>query len=151
MTDASERYPTETLDDDIDDGTMPSSLDELTQAVVGHRIVSVEHSGPSPGRWYETGSVTIITLDDGQRVLLVDGRDCCACTEVESFLLHPELVDHVVMGVGTTEEYSKWHIYADYGDILELTVGWSCGNPFYYGYGFDIIVESIEDERTDNE
>ena len=44
------------------------------------------------------------------------------------------------MGVGTTGEYTRWHIYADLGDVLELTVGWSCGNPFYYGYGFYIDV-----------
>jgi hypothetical protein len=26
---------------------------------------------------------------------------------------------------------------------MQLKVGWSCGNPFYYGYGFDIQVEDI--------
>lgn len=26
------------------------------------------------------------------------------------------------------------------GDVMELEVGWSCGNPFYYGYGFSINV-----------
>ena len=82
----------------------------------------------------------IITLDDGTEVRLKNTDDCCAYTELEAFLLHPEKVDHIIMGVGTTEEYSRWHIYADHGDILELTVGWSCGNPFYYGYGFDIDV-----------
>lgn len=37
--------------------------------------------------------------------------------------------------------FTKWHIYADMGDVMELDVEWSCGNPFYYGYGFDIVVE----------
>jgi hypothetical protein len=54
--------------------------------------------------------------------------------------LHPERVDHIITGVGTTGGYTTWHIYADMGDVLELSVGWSSGNPFYYGYGFDISV-----------
>jgi hypothetical protein len=72
---------------------------------------------------------------------LVGNGDCCAYTELESFLLHPELVDHIITGVGTTDGYNTWHIYADIGDVLELSVGWSSGNPFYYGYGFDIQVK----------
>jgi hypothetical protein len=51
------------------------------------------------------------------------------------------MVEHAILGVGTTEGYTKWHIYADFGDVMQLDVGWSCGNPFYYGYGFDIAVE----------
>jgi len=47
------------------------------------------------------------------------------------------------MGVGTTAQYQTWHIYADWGDVLKLEVGWSCGNPFYYGYGFDIDVVEV--------
>ncbi len=47
------------------------------------------------------------------------------------------------MGVGTTNGYSTWHIYADWGDILELSVGWYAGNTGYYGYGFDINVVDI--------
>jgi hypothetical protein len=70
----------------------------------------------------------------------VGSGDCCAYTELESFLLNPELVDHVITGVGTTDGYQTWHVYADMGDVLKLDVGWSCGNPFYYGYGFTIRV-----------
>ena len=73
-------------------------------------------------------------------MFLADTNDCCAYTELESFLLHPDKVDHIITGIGTTEGASKWHIYADAGDVLELSVGWSCGNPFYYGYGFEIDV-----------
>lgn len=29
---------------------------------------------------------------------------------------------------------------------MELEVGWSCGNPFYYAYGFDIQVAPLEGE-----
>lgn len=124
-------YPVEELDEQEDNGTMPDSVAELENAVVGHRIVSVESSGSGTG----------ITLDNGTRVELVDTSDCCAYTELESFLLHADKVDHIITGVGTTNGYTTWHIYADMGDVLELTVGWSSGNPFYYGYGFDIRVK----------
>lgn len=136
----SDRYPPETLGKNEDDGTMPESLEELRKEVVGHRIVSVE-KGEVPTWYRATTTGTIITLDDGRRVRMVGGSDCCAFTEVEAFLLHPELVDHMIVGVGTTDSYTTWHIYADLGDVLELTVGWSCGNPFYYVYGFSITVE----------
>lgn len=130
------RYPEETLGEWDDDGTMPANVIELEQAVVGHRIVHVNHAS-------DYRSNTIITLDNGTRVKLSGNDDCCAYTDLEGFLLHPESVDHIITGVGTTEGYTTWHIYADAGDVLELTVGWSCGNPFYYGYGFTITVEEI--------
>lgn len=128
-------YPKEELDQmNDDDGTMPENVKTLEEAVVGHRIVAVE----------QTAFKATITLDNGKQVQLKDTSDCCAYTELQKFLLHPDMVDHIIMGVGTTEQYQTWHIYADLGDILELTVGWSCGNPFYYGYGFDINVVEVE-------
>lgn len=135
-----ERYPEEVLDSEWeDDGTMPESRDALAEAVVGHRIVRVEEEEVET--WWGGKTVaTVITLDNGKRVVLRDTDDCCAYTAVDDFLLNPELVDHVIMGVGTTDGYNTWHIYADMGDVLQLQVGWSCGNPFYYGYGFDIEV-----------
>lgn len=123
-----DRYPTEVLDVDSDDGTMSNSVADLADAVIGHRIAGIEQN-------------QVLVLDDGTRVRLIGESDCCAYTELESFLLHPEMVDHVITGVGTTDGYTTWHIYADMGDVLELTVAWSCGNPFYYGYGFTIQVE----------
>lgn len=139
MTD-NERYPKETVSEDYDDGTMQANVDELAQAVVGHKIVSVEQ-GPSqePPRWGRTDA-TILTLDDGTKVELFDTNDCCAFTGLESFLLHADKIDHLILGVGTTDEFNTWHIFADFGDVMEMKVGWSCGNPFYYGYGFDINV-----------
>lgn len=139
MTDT--RYPVETLDAYDDDGTMPGNVATLAQAVVGHRIVKVENNQRVPdstSSWRSTG--TAITLDNGKRVFLVDTDDCCAYTALEDFLLHVERIDHIITGVGTTDGYTNWHIYADMGDVLELKVGWSSGNPFYYGYGFDISV-----------
>jgi hypothetical protein len=138
------RYPVEVLDsENEDDGTMPENVGQLEEAVVGHRIVSVEHLPKRDERYWDHDGLTI-TLDNGKQVRLRGSDNCCAYTDLEAFLLHPEKVDHIILGVGTTDRYTTWHIYADWGDVLELTVGWSCGNPFYYGYGFSITVEDIK-------
>jgi hypothetical protein len=133
------RYPVEVLDEYDDDGTMPGNVDTLAAAVVGRRIVSATKA-TVPGRWYGEEEVTLLTLDDGKQVILADSSDCCAYTEMREFFLDPSKVDHMILGVGTTDGYTTWHIYADLGDVMQLKVGWSCGNPFYYGYGFDIRV-----------
>lgn len=156
-----DRYPIEDLAADKDkwgyllyedDGTMPANVACLTENVVGRRIVASERRrlteyelrqivhGNQWGGWNFRGEVLTITLDDGDTVVVGDTSDCCAFTSLDKFLLHPERVDHMILGVGTTGKYTKWHIYADWGDVLELDVSWSCGNPFYYGYGFDITV-----------
>lgn len=136
------RYPVETLDTLDDDGTMPENVATLTDAVVGRRITRVVRDVKLPNlkTYLSRSHGTVISLDDGSQVVLMDTDDCCAYTELEAFLLHPELVDHIITGVGTTDGYERWHIYADMGDVLELVVGWSSGNPFYYGYGFEIVV-----------
>lgn len=140
-----QRYPVEVLDEDYDDGRMPENVAELASHVVGRKIIKAERSASgSRSSWYREDRL-VLTLDNGKKVLLHETDDCCAYTQLESFLLHPELVDHMIMGVGTTDGYQTWHIYADAGDVLELSVGWSCGNPFYYGYGFYITVEEDKD------
>lgn len=140
-------YEPETLGEDEDDGTMVASLEALSDAVVGHHIVSVEKID-APGK-YGTFAATVITLDNGRQVQMVGRHDCCAYTELEAFLLHPERVDHMILGVGTTDGYTTWHIFADAGDVMELTVGWSCGNPFYYTYGFTIrVVDPVPDDES---
>lgn len=139
---SADRYPVESLGVDEDCGVMPDNVAALSNAVVGHRIVSAVQQDVK-GRWRAIEQGLVLTLDNGKRVVLMDTDDCCAYTELEAFLLHPEAVDHVILGVGTTDKYTTWHIFADMGDVLELTVGWSCGNPFYYGYGFDITVEDV--------
>lgn len=138
------QYTPEVLDEDDDDGTMPENVAELAEKVVGHRIVAAEKKTISTGRYWRSSEGLVLTLDDGTQVALRDTDDCCAYTSLEAFLLHPDKVDHIITGVGTTEGYTKWHIYADMGDVMELEVGWSPGNPFYYGYGFDIEVLPIE-------
>jgi hypothetical protein len=135
-------YEVETLDEYDDDGTMPQNVETLSEAVVGHRIVSVEKDVqiPEGTESYHATSGTALTLDTGKRVFLVDTSDCCAFTELDAFLMYPERVDHMITGVATTGGFTRWHIYADMGDVLELSVSWSCGNPFYYAYGFEILV-----------
>ena len=137
MTD---RYPPETSDDDLND-VLPGVVGELADAVIGHRIVQAERV-PTDRRWTTSLEDLVITLDNGTRVRVVNSDDCCAFTELRSFWLHPEHVNHVILGVGTTGEYATWHIYADLGDILALDVAWSAGNG-YYGYGFHIQIEEI--------
>lgn len=148
MIHANNPYPVETLGPDDDDGTMVENVESLAESVIGRRIVSVEKGIDLPATdrhmYWARQTGTAITLDDGKRVFLVDTDDCCAYTDLESFLLHPERVDHIITGVGTTDGYTRWHIYADMGDVLELEVGWSSGNPFYYGYGFEILVQDAE-------
>ena len=137
MTD--DRYPTEELDEDSDCGVMPDNVHDLATEVVGRRIMSATKE-EVPGKWWGTTTALVLTLDNGKRVALADTDDCCAFTALDSFFLDPGSVDHVILGVGTTGKYATWHIYADFGDIMRMEVGWSCGNPFYYGYGFDITV-----------
>lgn len=134
-----EFIPTEELDEDDDDGTMVNNVATLAENVVGHRIVEV---GPVARKsWYGEYEALGITLDNGVSVILSGGSDCCAYTELESFIFNADKIDHVITGVSTEDGYTKWHIFADAGDVLELSVGWSCGNPFWYGYGFEIEVE----------
>lgn len=139
-------YQPETLGEDDDDGTMLGNVAALTEAVVGHRIVSVERDVPiSEAKAWRSTTGTALTLDNGKRVFLADTDDCCAHTELEAFLLHADRIDHLITGVGTTNGFTHWHVFADMGDVLELTVNWSCGNPFYYSYGFDITVVEAAD------
>lgn len=117
---------------DGDYNQLVSNINQLDELLIGHKIVSVVAD--------ESGFGLRITLDNAVAVLMDATSACCAYTEVEAFLLHPELVDHMITGVTTTNDGTTWHVYADLGDILELTVGWSEGSG-YYGYGFDIQVK----------
>lgn len=138
------KYPVEELGSDEDDGSITGNVEALVDAIVGHRIVKVEMDVEIPEEhrsWsYGPTTGTAITLDNGRRVFLGNTDDCCAYTYLDKFLLHADKIDHIVTGIGTTGRYSKWHIFADLGDVLELDVQWSPGNPFYYGYGFNVLV-----------
>lgn len=132
-------YPPEELGEDEDDGTMVNNKAEFEKAVIGHRIIDARNEVVQ-GEWSSVEAL-VITLDNGKRVILRDTDDCCAMTQVEKFVLNADKIEHAITGVGTTDGYTKWHIFADHGDIMQIEVGWSAGNPFYYGYGFDIAVE----------
>jgi len=144
-----------TTDDVEDDGTMPENVAALAQAVVGHRIVRVDRNVSDPpsggvgGAWYTTRVQTglRLTLDDGRAVYVSDSSDCCAYTELEDVIEHLPAIDHIITAVKADDDYNTWHILADLGEVMELKVGWSPGNPFYYGYGFSITVAPAEVTR----
>jgi hypothetical protein len=156
---AEERYPKEDLtqlppgasrwSEPDDNGTMSENVETLEKAIVGHKIVKVEENAriPREQRYWGSYQGLELTLDDGRKVYLADTSDCCAYTGLEGVIKHLDQIDHVIMGVGTTGGFTKWHIYADLGDVLELDVSWSAGNPFYYGYGFDILVVEPEAKK----
>lgn len=128
-----------------DDGTMPENVAKLEEAIVGRRIVSVERTTELPPRlatsWIRMGAALRLTLDDGRSVYLGDTSDCCAYTELCELVEHLPTVEHVITSVRASEDFTHWYIVADMGDVLELQVDWSPGNPFYYAYGFEIVVE----------
>lgn len=157
-----ERYPKEDLtklppgasrwSEPADDGTMSENVKTLEEQIVGRRIVEIEERAQVPRTedyYYRPHSGLKLTLDNGKVVYLCDTDDCCAYTALNGLVKHLDKIDHVITGVGTTDGFTKWHIYADLGDVLELEVGWSAGNPFYYGYGFDIKVIEPEKEAID--
>lgn len=125
------------IDEDYETGVMQGSVDELSAAVVGERIVSIDR----PDTYTRGGNKeTILTLSSGKRVRVVDTDDCCAFTEVESFKLLEE-GEHIVTRVEAEEGFTRWFIYADSIPVVEMGVEWSPGNPYYYGFGFSITVE----------
>ena len=129
----SERYPAEQFGLDDDDGTIAENVAELTEAVVGRRIVRIEEQADIPegqgSRYWGRSTGLLLELDNGRRVYLSDTDDCCAFTELEGVIKHLDQIDHVITGVGTTDGAERWHIFADAGDVLELQVAWSPGNP----------------------
>ncbi len=134
-----------------DDGTMPHNVETLAEKIVGHKVVEVRKDMTVEGTyaWRNTG--TGLVLDNGHIVVLVDTDDCCAYTELQEVIEHLPSADHVITNVTPEADYYTWHIFADLGEVLELKVGWSSGNPFYYGYGFDIyVVDANGKEITEN-
>ena len=131
------------LTEDDNDGTMPENVAALSEAVVGHRVMAVERNAVVPRTstsYWGSENALRLTLDNGANVYLADTSDCCAYTELKDVIEHLPTMDHIVTSVRASDDYETWHIIADLGDVLELSVGWSPGNPFYYGYGFDISV-----------
>lgn len=137
--------------DEDDDGTMPNNVQTLADAIVGHKIVSVEQNVKLPDKifnWRHSQG-TAITLDNGKKVFLIDSADCCAYTQLNKFLLNADKIDHIITSVTSTDDYTKWYVLANMEEVLELDVSWSCGNPFYYSYGFEIKVYEPEQLETE--
>lgn len=140
MTTEISRYPEEILGEDEDNGTMVDSLKNLREAIIGHKIVAVRRGSLKTANYWDIRDGTALLLDTGQIVWMDEEGDCCAYTSVNKIIERLPSIEHAITGVGTTNGYQTWHIYADLGDVMELDVSWSCGNPFYYGYGFNITV-----------
>lgn len=135
-----------------DDGTMTRSAEELQKALVGKKIISVEkrkftdaekavikeQKNGYLNNYLYGREMTILTLSDQTIAMLREIDDCCAYTSLDAFKLLD--TDHVITGVGTTDEFNTWFIYAEDSVVATADVSWSCGNPFYYGYGFEIKV-----------
>jgi hypothetical protein len=121
-----------------DNGTMSANVTRFAHAIIGHKIVSAAKESREDRYGFQC--VFVVTLDSGRQVILADTEDCCAYTALESFLLNSKHIDHVITRVVTDHHFSTWRVLADYADVLKMQVGWSCGNPFYYTYGFDIKV-----------
>lgn len=137
-------YVDPSVSEEYDDGTMPQSVANLAEAVVGHRIVAVDRYTAEERRYGIGDGGYQLTLDSGKRVRLGETQDCCAYTEIHRVIPHLPSMEHIITAVTTSEGYDRWHILADAGQVLEIEVGWSCGNPFYYAYGLEI--EVVEDE-----
>lgn len=140
---------------------LEADKEALGSAVVGHRIVHAERvvrpfsdAEMEHGRrvdedllddcvcsWDDERPTVVLTLDTGEKVTVREASNYYdTLTEVEQFLLHPESVDHMITGVRTEDDYTQWFIYADFGDLLRLTVNWNEGSG-YYGFGFFITVD----------
>lgn len=116
---------------------MAGQVKELTEAVVGHRIVKAELR---PGVRLWRGEGLVLTLDTGREVRLTPTYDCCAFSELKSFLLDPGSVDHIITSVTTEGDYEKWYVLADMHQVLRLDLEWGEGNYPYYPFGFEIEV-----------
>lgn len=130
-----------------DNGTMVDGVQNLRNAVVGHRIVKVEKNAkipkiPKTGSYYSWQDIAdvVLTLDNGKRVALIGESDCCAHGEISDIVEKLPLIDHIITDVGTSELYNKWHILANMEEVMELDVSWSPGNAFYYAYGIRVEV-----------
>lgn len=130
-------------DAEYEAGVMQESVDALSAGVVGHRVVAVDKV-PYPRHlsdyYYGRGEAIRLTLDNGTRVYVADTDDCCAYTAVKDFEFLT-YTDHAITSVVADEEFARWFIYADSIPVVALNVEWSPGNPYYYGFGFDILVE----------
>ena len=138
------------MTDECYDEVMADSAEHLAALVVGKKIVSAEarkwtlrnRDDSDYFPWHHEGEGLVLTLNDGTAFAFLGEADCCAYTDLENFIMHPDKVDNIITGVKTEDDYQKWHIMADAGDVMELSVGWSEGSG-YYAYGFEFPVVEV--------
>lgn len=130
------------------DDVMCESAEELASLVVGKRIVSATEHEYESERWGFRYKETdhVVTLDDGTEFAIVGTSDCCAYTALESFLIDPAAVDHVITSVSTENDYQTWRIIADGRDVVKMDVSWSEGSG-YYMYGFEFHTLRVKEEK----
>lgn len=121
---------------DYESGVMREGVTALGEAVIGRRIVNAEKRG-----YWDA----VLTLDDGTEVTVHGDSDCCAYTQVESLKFLAD-VDNVITRVEVDEEFETWHVYAESVPVVTLDVAWSPGNPYYYGFGFEIRVANKKED-----
>lgn len=133
------------LDDEVDEKyeaeVMGGSAEEFAGAIVGSKIVSVTKEPFSKD--YGRSEGLKFVLDNGNVVWLADTDDCCAFTEVEDFKFLGQ-GEHAITSVTTEDNFQKWYVYAESTPVAEIDVAWSPGNPYYYGFGFEVKVVEKE-------
>ncbi len=115
---------------------MGRSAEELSRAVVGHKIIGVGKADTSG--WREPGIVLV--LDNGQQVVVRGSGDCCAYADIDDWLFDIDKIDNVITAVETEDNYETWSIMAGADKVLGMDVSWSEGSG-YYMYGFKIEIE----------
>lgn len=131
-------------DPDYESEVMQEGLDQLSSNLVGQKIVSVHKQGAEPDGSgyvpYGRSEETVFTLSNGRQVVLEDTDDCCAYTQVSRFEFLSQ-GEHVITRVEADEGFETWSIYSDRVPVAILGVEWSPGNPYYYGFGFNVRVK----------
>lgn len=112
---------------------MESVTEDLEKVLVGRRIVSAEQV---PAKGWDDAYLKL-TLDNGKVVEVADTSNCCAYGAVDSFLLNPDSVDHVITSVRDNEDCTEFFVLADMVQVLKLDTSWSEGTG-YYSYGLNI-------------
>lgn len=115
---------------------LEDDVEALAAAVVGSKIVAVEHGLEGYNKPLE------LTLDNGKRVTLTGYGDCCAGADVDDFLFNIANADNVITSVTTSEEGEKWFILAGVDEVLGLDVSYSEGSG-YYSFGIAVDVKEI--------
>ena len=124
---------------------MPANVAKLGEAVIGRRIVSAE-KGEVAREYYGLSDGRILTLDYGTKVSLVDTADCCAYTDAGGVPPAPrDGRSRDPWGGHNGRLHEVAHLRRPRRRAGASTSAGRAGNPFYYGYGFDIAVQPLSE------